>query len=357
MRSKYLSSVGHLIRELALYKKLFSLSPENRTIMFLPSDGKQMSALLRAYNIAEGLAARGWNCIVIPKQLEQTQRRRLYRAFKPDLLFLQTSRHPLNDPLLLDGIPYVYDLDDADFHNSLISKRIESTVSGALGVIAGSRYIAEWCKNYSDNVSIIWTGAPITKWDRPKHNNRAPIVTWAQSRPAHYTREFAWVTRVMKEVAAARTGVRLRLYGWHDGDTSPHLKELEEHGVEVELYRPLSYSKFVHSLGEVSVGLSPICIDTEFNRGKSFGKILAYLDAKVPVLASDEADHSLFFDNSTGIVSNDERIWVEEILSLLSDHKRRNEMSENAFIKFSDLLSLEAAARKVDMFIRKLLNS
>lgn len=336
--------IGHRLREAALYPALPRLRGRKR-IVFLPPDISQSSSLLRVYNIAEALRRLGWGCLVIPKQLEQSQRRRLFAYARPDLLFVKSSRHPLNDPALFGGLPFVYDLDDADFHNPEVSARMEATVAQARGVIAGSRYIADWARALNPEVEIVWTGTPVTPGPRPDHRDRPPLVAWAQSRPVRYQREFALVSRVMTAVAARRPGIRLRLYGWHRTDSSEHLDRMERAGVAVERVEPMPYDVFVRSLYDVAVGLAPVCIESPFSRGKSFGKILAYLDAKVPVVASDEVDHPVFFDAGSGVMTNDEAIWAAEIDRLLDDPERRNQMADRAFGAFRERLSLEAATR------------
>jgi glycosyltransferase involved in cell wall biosynthesis len=109
----------------------------------------------------------------------------------------------------------------------------------------------------------------------------------------------------------------------------------------------MPYGQFLASLDDVAVGLSPICADNDFSRGKSFGKVLAYLDRGVPVVASDEADHSLFFEPDTGVITNDPALWVQAILNLLDDPGRRQSMAERALVALEDPLSVEAAAQKV----------
>ncbi|MEY8842268.1 hypothetical protein AB9K41_24835, partial [Cribrihabitans sp. XS_ASV171] len=59
----------------------------------------------------------------------------------------------------------------------------------------------------------------------------------------------------------------------------------------MELKPFMSYDEFLASLRDVAVGLSPVHPDSDFSKGKSFGKILAYLDAKVPVICSEAVDH------------------------------------------------------------------
>jgi glycosyltransferase involved in cell wall biosynthesis len=105
------------------------------------------------------------------------------------------------------------------------------------------------------------------------------------------------------------------------------------------------------------VGLSPICTGSPFSRGKSFGKVLAYLDRGVPVVASDEADHALFFTRDTGILSNDPTVWADEIVRLLADPGARQAMADAGARALRERLSVEAAARHVDRALRMLLGA
>lgn len=62
-------------------------------------------------------------------------------------------------------------------------------------------------------------------------------------------------------------------------------------------------------------------IENPFSRGKSFGKLLAYLIADVAIVASNNVDHPLFFqDGVNGVLApNDVDRWVEGTALLLQD--------------------------------------
>ena len=102
----------------------------------------------------------------------------------------------------------------------------------------------------------------------------------------------------------------------------------------------------------MAVGLSPIVPGSVFSRGKSFGKILGYLDAGVPVICSDEADHALFFRDGTGVVSNDPVRWRAEIARLLADPAARQDMAGRARAELCRRLTLAEAARRVGAALR-----
>jgi hypothetical protein len=321
--------------------------------MFFPWTSREASSLLRVYDIAEALRGRGWATVVVPKQLAQSQRQRLTALFRPDAVVVQKGRHPLNDAKHFQDIPFVYDIDDADFLDSRCAAREEALARAARGVMAGSRFVADWYARFNPMVETVWTGGPVRPGDRLPHAARTSIVTWAQSTPLGYAREFDFVESVALQVRQRRGALRLRLYGWREAADHPRLAPLRKGGVELELLAPMPYDRFVASLEDCAVGLSPIMPVSAFSRGKSFGKILAYLDAKVPVICSDEVDHAAFFNPASGVVSNDPDVWIDSICALLDDTGRREAMADAAFAAYRAQLSTEAAADKVGDFLRR----
>jgi glycosyltransferase involved in cell wall biosynthesis len=110
----------------------------------------------------------------------------------------------------------------------------------------------------------------------------------------------------------------------------------------------LRYEQFVATIAQGAIGLAPLCITPDsFNQGKSFGKILAYLGAGVPVIASDAVDHALFFENGkNGFVSNLVEEWSGHIGHLLQDVDSRMRISRNAVTCFRARLSMSEYSRR-----------
>jgi len=360
---KALAWVGHRGREALLLPAL--LRRARPRVVFLPShSGKVGSSALRAEQISGALGAQGWNSLCLPAQLEQVQRQRLIAAFRPDLVVVQKCRHPLNRLAHLAGLPLVLDLDDADFHDPAQAPHLEAMARAARGVMAGSHYIRDWAAPLNPNVSVVWTGSALSPGPRPPHATRAPIVSWAQSDPLGYPEELAFIETVLAPVKAA---YQLRLYGVNSAAARDKLTALLPFA-RLQCLPTLAYDRFLVSLRDVAVGLSPIIPASPFSRGKSFGKILGYLDAKVPVICSDEADHARFFTTGffktgsfttgtapeTGVVSNDPEVWRAAVTGLLADPARRDAMAEAAFAGFQARLSLTAAAARVAKVLTRL---
>lgn len=326
-------------------------------LLALPSSGPHQSSLLRVYRIADRLEAKGWRAVVAPARLDAAARRRVLAAFAPDLVLLQKSRHPLNDPVRLAGRRFVYDLDDADFADPALAPRIEASCRAAAAVVAGSAYVADWCRRFNEDVTVVWTGTPVSDGARPAHRDRAPVVAWAQSDPTRYRAEFAFLLDALGRARARRSALRLRLYGWRPDSDPAMLQALRDRGITVETTPPLPYDAFLRALREVAVGLSPICVQSAFSRGKSFGKVLGYLDARVPVIASDAGDHARFFDAASGVVGDDPEVWAAAIDRLLDDPDAREAMADRAFADFTRRLSIDAAADGVDAVLRRALDA
>lgn len=346
--------VGQRYREVALYPQI-SLVGSRPKAMFFPSSLREGASHLRAYNISEALQELGWSTAVVPKQLELEQRSRLVRHYDPDILFFQQCRHELNDARHSFGRPYVLDIDDADFFDPKFETRIARTCAGALGVIAGSRFIANWCSKYNSNTRIVWTGTPVTDDVRPSHGERPPVIAWAQRAPLRYPRELDFVREFHAALTAAGKHFTLRLYGVSTDAERAQISPLFGPDADLQLYPLMKYDDFIRSLYGVSIGLSPIIHQSEFSRGKSFGKILGYLDAKVPVIASDEADHALFFSPDSGVVSNDLGTWVDSAGAMLDQPVLRDSMASRAFHDFKTRLTTEAAAAQIDDYLKTLL--
>ncbi|MEL7461785.1 MAG: hypothetical protein AAFX45_10880 [Pseudomonadota bacterium] len=321
-------------------------------VAFLPSKGRTQSSLLRIYNVADGLRALGWRTLVVPWTLTLPQRRAALSRFDPDLVVVQGARHALNRPHLYARWPIVYDMDDADFHIAHLAEPVAQAMPQVAAVIAGSSYIADWCRTAgAPAASVVWTGTPVSTAPRPPQKMRPPVVAWAQTRPDAYAREAQLVRQVMARVADVHPGARLRLYDRQSQQDPAFLDSFKAPGLDVEWRARMSYEEYLASFDDVAVSLAPLCPETLFSRGKSFGKVLAALDRKVPVVGSDVCEHGAFFQPDTGIITNKVDHWVSSIADLLARPDRRQQMADKAFDAFVGQLTVEAAAKRTSAIL------
>ena len=325
-------------------------------VVFLPAYGPEGAALLRIYNMATALRPLGWQTLVLPPKLTLAQRHRLLARLSPDVVVMQGARHALNRPRLYPGHTIVFDMDDADFHLPHLSTPVRRAMGDVAAVTAGSSYVADWCARAgAPETHVVWTGSPVSLEFRRAQAVRPPVIAWAQTRPMTYTREADFVREVTTRIAACRPGVTLRLFDRRPGDDPGFAASFHAPGLSVEWQSFTGYSDYLAGFGDVALGLAPLCPESPFSRGKSFGKVLAYLDARVPVIASDAGEHRAFFTERTGVVSNDRDHWVSAACHLLSDGERRGEMAGAAFEAYRRQLSISAAARRLDRILGRLI--
>ena len=83
------------------------------------------------------------------------------------------------------------------------------------------------------------------------------------------------------------------------------------------------------------IGLAPLP-DNRFTRGKCAYKILQYMAAGLPAIASPVGANQQYIEMSNaGLLVSDKEQWVEKITTLVKDAELRSQMSENAaqFVK------------------------
>jgi hypothetical protein len=295
----------------------------------------------------------------VPPQCELVQRQRILRLERPDVIFLQMQRHPLNRPKFYEGYPAVFDIDDADFLDEKCVDAVRECCEGSAAVTAGSRFVADWCGQFNRNVSVIWTAAQVPQnRPTPRPRDRQPIVTWAQSVPDRYPAERALVINIITGLARRNIKFDFWLYGVAEkSGISDLLWAAEKVNIPVKTHPFLAYPQFIESLSQVAVGLQPIAMESPFSRGKSFGKVLAYLAADVAVVASDALDHPLFFRHGeNGMLAKSAEEWVEYTARLLRAVELRQSLADRAWGDFGRELSTEAAGMKLRDVLVKIRN-
>jgi len=318
-------------------------------VVFLPARGiADGASRLRIYAIARALRARGWRCLVLNWRLTLPQRHRMIRAFGPDVLVMQGARHAQNRPELYPGLPIVYDMDDADFHLPHLEAPVRAAMPRVTTVLAGSEYIAKWCAGQgAPSAHVVWTGTPPSSRTRVPQANRQPVIAWAQTRPMTYEKEADLVRGAVRAIAQKVPDVTLRLFDRLPGDDPAFVERFKAPGVQVEWYPRVKYSDYLRAFDDVSVGLAPLCMDTPFSRGKSFGKVLAYLDRGVPVVGSNAGEHPKFFTPEAGQLFDTVEELEQAATALLVDPAVRQKQADAAYSAFRDRLSIETVAEQV----------
>jgi glycosyltransferase involved in cell wall biosynthesis len=205
------------------------------------------------------------------------------------------------------------------------------------------------------HVDIVWTGSPVPAAPITPQRDRLRVVTWALSSPVGGAGEAAFVRDVLERVLHSTRDLTFRLYS--DDGSAAHRNFVERavpNGLRLEDRPYLAYPDFLASLDDVAVGLAPLVDIDGFSGGKSFGKVLAYLDRGVPVIAQPVVDHPLFFTHGQdGFLFNDPQDWGDTIVRLLNDSDLRQRVADAGRASFCRRLTTPVAARKVDEALRR----
>jgi hypothetical protein len=316
------------------------------------------AAGLRGWALAPRLRSLGFRVNVVPHQLGRKSRQRLVARERPDFIILQKCRDPLHDPALFPGIPCILDMDDADFLHPGVEERVAEIASQCVAAVAGSRFVEQWLTRHCPVTRVIWTGSPYAERSIANTSKKdSRTVVFAVSDVLGYPREAEFVRDVM--LACGRQyDVRLRVIGKGDRHAVMTLfSPLVDAGIPIEVLGWQPYERLLNSLKDCIVGLAPLDVErSPYSRGKSFGKVLAYLTAGIPIVCSDAAEHPRFFRSGINgfLVPNDADVWSEKIQSLIEDRLLRDRLVEAATTDFQSKLSTTGMAEKWAILLRTL---
>ncbi len=331
--------------------------PKRRpSVVIFPSrDAWLSSSNLRAWLVEPELQRLGWRTVIVPQALNLSQRRRVLHLEKPDVILLQQTQHPLNRPAFYRPYPCVLDADDADYLDPRYQALIAQCAKDAGAVVGGSRLTAQLLGQHNARPAhVLWTCTPRPS-GAPKivPRDREPIVGWAHDTPLEYPHEAQLMQQVMMEVCR-RTRCTFWLFGTKEEAAGEYFAPIRALGGKCVAIERMPYEAYLAKVAETAVGLQPIAVQNDFSRGKSFGKILAYLAGQVAVVASDAVDHPLFFTQGKNgyLVGDVVQEWADAIVPLLDQPDLRQRVAIAGWNDFHETFTTDIFARRMDQILR-----
>ncbi|WP_460166652.1 glycosyltransferase [Thermostilla marina] len=311
-----------------------------------------MAAELRGYNVAKALRRYGYATLVTNHVLQTSQKALIARLFRAHLIYMQKARHSTHSPRLFPSYRCILDIDDADWVIPRWSQRTNATARASFGIIAGSQFVADWAEQHCSRVEIIWTGCPPSVPKPSVQLGRPYTLLYASSNPTAYPDNLTCVLECFRTVRSVYPDSRLLIMGVRDSSQRDLLQAFaEQAGIcssTVELAPFLDFDAATRLASTTTVGLAPLeSLLTPFERGKSFGKVLLYLAAGLPVVASAHTEYVRFFRHrDNGCIASGSQAFAQEVLWLLSDSNHWKHVARNARASFMRHLSLDAVARR-----------
>lgn len=275
----------------------------------------------------------------------------LWRRHHYDLLWIEKEALPWMpswiERLMLRGVPYVLDFDDAIFHNydqhpsqwvrRILGARIDRLMAGAQLVVVGNGYLAQRASVAgASEVALLPTVVDMVRY--PANQNalltEPPRIVWIGSPST-----VQYLSLLAEPLAALAKQQRFRLRVIGGGLFSIP-------GVDVEIL-PWSDATEAAAIGECAVGIMPL-MDTPWEQGKCAYKLIQYMACGLPTVASPVgANCEVVVEGETGFLAATVEAWTEKLDLLLSDEALRQRLGAAGRKRVEANYSLEQAGPRL----------
>ena len=296
----------------------------NHSILFISKGETKAPTRYRALDYFSRFEQAGWKPLhrTAPKGLAG-RRSLLNDVAKADVVVVlrKTFTAPFRYMLGKKAKRLVFDLDDAIFLND------DGTPSGSRhksfhGVLkrcdlawAGNQYLADACRSSCSEVLVAPTSIDPNTYDVTPHkpDENLDLVWIGSSSTRKYLES---LVPVLEKVADDIPSLRLKIIADFDL-SSPRLKTIAV---------PWQQETEATDIASSHIGLAPMSDDL-WTRGKCGLKVLQYMAARLPVVASATGvHHDILKIDHTGYLASSPEQWIESLKKLLRDASLRNNM-------------------------------
>ena len=247
------------------------------------------------------------------------------------------------------GVPMIFDFDDSIWLNDTSEgnqnlawmKRPEKTAEicqSATLVSVGNQYLADYAKQYNNNVFILPTVIN-TEYHKPSvavPHNRV-CIGWTGTQPTlkHYETAFPVLKRIKEKY-----GDKVYLKGIMNSTT--WRSEIADTKIV-----QWSAQNEIEELCEFDIGIMPLP-DDKWSRGKCGFKGLQCMALELPVVMSPVGvNKEIISDGENGFLADSEEEWFEKLSALIDSVELRCSMGKKARATVEERFSVTAWADKV----------
>ncbi len=239
--------------------------------------------------------------------------------------------------------PMVFDLDDAIW---LLEGKgfTDKIASRADHIFAGNSFLADWCKKYNNNVSVIPTAVDTEKYFPVERKNEKKIIFGWIGTSSNY-RFLQTIFPVIHEILALYPQVEFHVCSELRPDFNSDQFNFIQWNPEMEI-------DFLQSL---DFGLMPLN-DDEWSRGKCSLKMLQYMAMGIPAIVSPygmNAELLSQWNSDFGASSLSE--WKEKIIVLIENEKLRTESGITARKLMVEKYDVKIIASTIASHFKKLI--
>lgn len=201
------------------------------------------------------------------------------------------------------------------------------------GVTVTTPLLVEHYHHVNPNITAVpnMIDFDIRKWPEPKFNVDRPIrIGWTGS--TSHTCDIDIIGPVLAQVMAKYPNTEYVHF------SDPFMLEyLRDHyglpADRLKLVDIVPFAQYPMGLANFDIGLAPLA-NTEFNRAKSYLKVMEYSACGIPFVASRVGEYLRYTDpGQDGFLCGNTAEWVEAVSTLVEDTQRRREMGQYAYEK------------------------
>ena len=261
----------------------------------------------------------------------------IFRSRGYDVVILQRemiSTLPTLEKLLPK--PWVLDVDDAIYlHRN--AKAAEHVARSCSLVVCGNDFLAEKFSQWNPNIVVIPTGVD-TELLRPLTDRGVtdtPVIGWIGT--AGNYRYLELIEPALREIFAVFPKARLQIIS----NQFPTFLESLGEQLDFRLWQPDIENEL---LPKLTVGIMPLA-DNEWERGKCSFKMLQYMAAGIPVVASPVGmNETLLKSADVGFSAISTEDWVDALTRLLNDENLASDLGGNGRDLVEKDFSLDSVA-------------
>lgn len=308
-------------------------------VVALVSDPRHPSVRYRIAQYADHLATAGLTLTLEPLARRPMARlEQLRRPRKDSIVFLQRKLLPCWQTLLLrrSAAALVYDFDDAVFWRDSFHTRgprsltrwarFKATLAAADLVIAGNDFLAETAARIvsPERVHVVPTCIDANRYAPADHADEGTVrLVWIGTSSSLRSLERA--KAMLESIGRAIPRLALRVIC----DRFPKFRHLT--------IEPATWTEPTETarLREADIGISWIPNDA-WSQGKCGLKVLQYMAASLPVIASPVGIHRDLVGAEAGYLPNTPADWVRTVASLARDADLRRRLGVQARRRFEE---------------------
>ncbi|MGN6398623.1 MAG: glycosyltransferase [Mucilaginibacter sp.] len=239
----------------------------------------------------------------------------------------------------------IYDIDDLVYmsktsrYNSFIrflksASKINFLIKSSDHVLVSTDELKSYSAKLNKNLSMIPATIDVKKYMYP-HNQQSDkvVIGWSGSQT---TSKYLHLIDDVLRYLVSNYNVKIMVMGDDDFVVD---------GIDIELLH-WSAEDEIRNLQQFDIGLHPLP-DEKWAYGKSGGKLVQYMAAGIPIVATALGPNFKVIENGyNGFLVRSEQEWIDQLVLLITDQALRKRMGENARKFAEQNSSVEANAGK-----------